>query len=237
MKIGGLGHPSSLWLAVRRAFEGRDPARQEREAITVEALAVAFGIHVNSIFTRARNRRWCRPSWYDTRALGPRRPRRAPASELRGKVLALLRQAACAGVPCPSNPAIAGALAIAERTARDALTTLRRAGTIAIEHAPSYARRIVFADGSATAWSRVVPPPAPAKRAAPDVAAPRRAGRAPPRRPAGIDLGAAEATTSLRRRGVHAFDRGVLTGTWRREWVIDGKVVDRAGLLDQAARR
>jgi hypothetical protein len=39
----------------------------------------------------------------------------------------------------------------------------------------------------------------------------------------------------MRRAGRHVFDTGVLHGRWRERWSIDGKIVDRAGLLLEAA--
>lgn len=239
-------HPSTLWQAVRRAYEGRDPARHTPHEIRVEVLADAFGVHANSIFTRAKDREWSRPAWYDQRK-GPRRPKRSQFEERRARLIAVLRQAATMSQPCPGERALIEAVCVAARTVRQMLTDLRREGTLTIEYRDGYSRRAVFADGSATAWSNpkrspnVIPSDRAnsqdsrrARKKAQRGARPQQGRARTP--PCGIDLPVIEATRAMRRCGRQVFDTGVLHGRWRETWSVDGKVVDRAGLLQEAAR-
>jgi len=230
-------HPPALWQAIRQAYEGRDPARQTTQAIKVEALADAFGVHHNSIFTRSKSRSWVRPPWYQ-KGRGPRAPKQTQHEMRRARLLAVLRQAASSGQPCPNEPALVEAVCVSARTARQMLTDLGREGVLTVERRENQSRRVVFPDGAATAWSNArrgaqrIPSDRPPKTK--PTAPPRRKSLATPR--GGIDLPVAEATRAMRRGGRHVFDTGVLHGRWREQWSVDGKIVDRAGLLREAAR-
>jgi hypothetical protein len=231
-------HPPALWAAIRRAYEGRDPARRTSQEIAGEVLAEAFGVHANSIFNRAKARAWVRPAWYE-KGRGPRKPKRSAYQERRARLIAVLRQAATLGQPCPGERALKESVCISGRTVRQMLTDLRRDGTLTVEYRDGYSRRAVFADGSATGWSNpkrggaVIPSDRPRAAKARPGARPRRGRASTP--PGGIDLPVTEATRAMRRAGRHVFDTGVLHGRWRERWSIDGKIVDRAGLLLEAA--
>lgn len=215
-------HPSSLWQAIRAAYEGRDPARQARQDIAVEE--------------RAKQRQWRRPSWYDPRTLGKRRPKRAEAQVRRDRALALFRVAASTGAPCPNEAAICAALSVSARTAREIVTQLTDGKAFVMERRQgNLGRRAVFADGSATAWSGVKKAGWLKNVTAPTgLVKPEEKQRLTRRRRTVPDLEVRDAVRALQRRRAVVFDIGIHTGTWSERWCIDGKMVDRAGLLKEA---
>lgn len=222
-------HPPALWNSVRKAYEGRDPARQTSNEIRVESLAAAFGIHPNSIFGRSSAEEWARPGWYTMRGRPDRRPGKPQQRATR--LLAVLRQTASQGLPCPTAPTLAAATGLTPHQARELVEQLVAGGSFTIERRNANQRRMVFPDGSATDWTTPTrihagkratlssPPPAPHGR--------RRRGIP--------DLCARDAVQRLQRTGCEVFDAGVHDGRWGERWSVDGKMVDRAGLLQEAA--
>lgn len=121
-------------------------------------------------------------------------------------ILAALRAAADRNDPCPDNAELGRLVNTAVNHASELVGELAEAGHFTIER-QSRARRVIFPDGSATSW--------------PLVAA--RSGV--------VDVVARVATVSLQRRGLTTFDCGIYGGNWGERWCVDGKIVDRAGLL------
>lgn len=84
-----------------------------------------------------------------------------PVGPKAARILALLREAAEAGQPCPSNDDIAVAIDSAPSVPFLAMRRLSKRGLIAIEYRTAICRRVVFPDGLATDWT---PPPARSQR-------------------------------------------------------------------------
>lgn len=145
-------------------------------------------------------------------------PRPGPAPTMPQRVLALLEEAARAGKPCPTNLGLAAQLGTTRRGIERAFRQLLKAGFVKSESGAGR-RRVELANGSATALSSGAPPMTLQAR-----------------RP--LDYAASAAATSLRRQGLHVFDLAVHgQRAWGEAWSIDGRVVDRDGLLAEAARR
>ena len=85
------------------------------------------------------------------------------ADSAEGRVLALLEEAAEAGVPCPSYGEIARALQLRDaQAARYRFNLLVQAGLIAVEQAQPWERRVVTIRATG---ARTAPPPPPGARA------------------------------------------------------------------------
>lgn len=131
-------------------------------------------------------------------------------------VLQALKAAACEGAPCPSNHDLADRAGCRRHRVDSLIKELLAERAFRIERRRGNQRRLFFADGTATDWSRVA-------------SARRRA----------VDVSAAWAVTTLRRMG-HAsvFDVAVVTGkAWGVTWSVDGKLYDRAALIAYAGER
>lgn len=131
-------------------------------------------------------------------------------------VLRAIMRAALKGEPCPTTAVLAARIRRSRDRAAGILRELEQHGAFKVDRARRGQRRIIFPDGSATAW-----PGGSSKR------------------PLGIDYAATEAVTTLRRMG-HAsvFDVAVLTGkAWGVTWSVDGKRYDRDALIAYAAER
>lgn len=131
-------------------------------------------------------------------------------------VLQVLRDAAIAGAPCPSNLDLAERAQCRRYRVDSVIGDLLTEGAFRIERRRGNQRRIFFADGTVTAWSLVR----------------NRNART-------ADLAATEAVTALRRMG-HAsvFDVAVHTGkAWGVTWSVDGRLYDRAALIAYASER
>jgi hypothetical protein len=145
-------------------------------------------------------------------------PQEAKRKDQKGSevILQLVMRAARKGDPCPTTAVLADRIRRSRDRAARILRQLEQQGAFKVDRARRGQRRIIFPDGSATAW-----PGGSSKR------------------PLGIDYAATEAVTTLRRTG-HAsvFDVAVVTGkAWGVTWSVDGKRYDRDALIAYAAER
>ena len=142
----------------------------------------------------------------------------------REAIIRLVREAAEAEAPFPSNSVIQERARCSRKTVTRILAELEAAGAFKVERRSSV-RRAVYPDGVAHCWGS-------SSRAVPGV-------EAEPMKPAAaIDLAVVEATRELRRQRIVVFDTYVVTGgAPGRTWSVDGRKVDRQTLLEIAARR
>lgn len=135
---------------VRARYEGCDLGPADAAGMTVEAIAAHFDVHPNSIWNWKARDSWQRPYWYTARRpICTAAPGRRLA-DLEGRLLAILRQAAIDGLPCPTNLALAKALGASSESVRHRLRDLAAAGQLTIEsHGAS--RRVSLPDGQRTA--------------------------------------------------------------------------------------
>jgi hypothetical protein len=147
------------------------------------------------------------------------------------RVLEAIEGWASAGTAMPGDVAAGKAVGCSPSGFRRAVKKLREAGKVTAEHTP-HRRRFVLPDGRATGWS------VPQLRMKPLEAARIRALPAVRRSPAPLDLAVEEAVRALRRQGPVVFDLSVVThcapGV---AWSVDGRTMNRAQLLAEAADR
>lgn len=141
-------HPTLL--QIRDLYEGRGLSEADMARMSGAAIAAAFDVHPHSIDTWVKRWAWHRPAWY--RVARPWQVKRSERSQvqLRAELLGLVR--AAAGLPCPSNVALAHALRISTGTIVKQIRSAVAAGDLSSESRGPY-RRLTLRDGTATGWT------------------------------------------------------------------------------------